>query len=54
MFSTEFVVMTRLASVWEICFKKKKIVICVVRHEMYGERFGDGVEYHLMNPTPRR
>ena len=22
--------------------------------KMYGERFGDGVEYHLMSPTPRR
>ena len=22
--------------------------------EMYGERLGDGVEYHLMSPTPRR
>ena len=22
--------------------------------KMYGERLGDGVEYHLMNPTPRR
>ena len=21
---------------------------------MYGERLGDGVEYHLMSPTPRR
>jgi len=21
---------------------------------MYGERLGDGVEYHLMKPTPRR
>jgi len=21
--------------------------------KMYGERFGDGVEYHLMSPTPR-
>jgi len=23
-------------------------------NKMYGERFGDGVEYHLMRPTPRR
>ena len=22
--------------------------------KMYGERLGDGVEYHLMSPTPRR
>ena len=22
--------------------------------KMYGERLGDGVEYHLMKPTPRR
>jgi len=22
--------------------------------KMYGKRFGDGVEYHLMSPTPRR
>ena len=22
--------------------------------KMYGERFRDGVEYHLMSPTPRR
>ena len=22
--------------------------------KMYGERLGDGVEYHLMRPTPRR
>ena len=22
--------------------------------QMYGERLGDGVEYHLMSPTPRR
>ena len=22
--------------------------------KMYGERMGDGVEYHLMKPTPRR
>jgi len=22
--------------------------------KMYGERWGDGVEYHLMKPTPRR
>jgi len=22
--------------------------------KMYGERLGDGVEYHLMGPTPRR
>ena len=21
--------------------------------KMYGERLGDGVEYHLMSPTPR-
>ena len=21
--------------------------------QMYGEKFGDGVEYHLMSPTPR-
>ena len=23
-------------------------------NKMYGERLGDGVEYHLMKPTPRR
>ena len=23
-------------------------------NKMYGERLGDGVEYHLMSPTPRR
>jgi len=22
--------------------------------KMYGERLGDGVDYHLMRPTPRR
>jgi len=22
--------------------------------KMYGERLGNGVEYHLMSPTPRR
>ena len=22
--------------------------------KMYGKRLGDGVEYHLMSPTPRR
>jgi len=22
--------------------------------KIYGERLGDGVEYHLMSPTPRR
>ena len=22
--------------------------------KMHGERLGDGVEYHFMNPTPRR
>ena len=22
--------------------------------KLYGERLGDGVEYHLMKPTPRR
>ena len=22
--------------------------------KMYGERLGDGVEYHVMSPTPRR
>ena len=22
--------------------------------KMYGERLGDGVEYHFMKPTPRR
>ena len=22
--------------------------------KMYGERLGDGIEYHLMSPTPRR
>ena len=22
--------------------------------KMYGKRLGDGVEYHLMKPTPRR
>jgi len=22
--------------------------------KMYGDRLGDGVEYHLMSPTPRR
>jgi len=23
-------------------------------NKMYGERLGNGVEYHLMSPTPRR
>ena len=26
----------------------------VETQEMYGERLGDGVEYHSMKPTPRR
>ena len=26
----------------------------VETQKMYGERLGDGVEYHLMKPTPRR
>jgi len=26
----------------------------VETQKMYGERLGDGVEYHLMSPTPRR
>jgi len=39
------------------------IHLCVMRRggglgsrpkKMYGERLGDGVEYHLMSPTPRR
>jgi len=26
----------------------------VETQKMYGERLGDGVEYHIMSPTPRR
>ena len=26
----------------------------VETQKMYGERLGDGVEYHSMKPTPRR
>ena len=26
----------------------------VETQKMYGKRLGDGVEYHLMSPTPRR
>ena len=49
------------------CRRLSKSTVCVVKSfterggglgsrpkKMYGERLGDGVEYHLMKPTPRR
>ena len=47
-----------------VCSSKLVSLVGMVRGEvggwgrdpkkMYGERLGDGVEYHLMKPTPRR
>ena len=44
------------------CLMRNDINVCGMRggglgsrpKKMYGERLGDGVEYHLMKPTPRR
>ena len=52
-----------LASMWRTCASATLHVLCIATRggglgsrpkKMYGERLGDGVEYHLMSPTPRR
>ena len=55
------------ACVWDmrmcVCMGCKDVSMCIGRRggglgsrpkKMYGERLRDGVEYHLMSPTPRR
>ena len=39
---------------WEVGSGKRGGGLGSRPKKMYGERLGDGVEYHLMKPTPRR
>ena len=44
----------RLVCVCEIQREREGGGAGVETQKMYGEYLGDGVEYHLMSPTPRR
>ena len=42
------------ATKWHVCRAMRGGGLGSRPKKMYGERLGDGVEYHLMSPTPRR